>query len=50
MRYCIKCFDNSDNNVVSLVVDESILFETVENFGKVYTVKAYVLSDDSEVK
>ena len=48
MRYCIKCFDSNDVNVITMVVDDSCLFEAVQNFRKDYKVKAYLLSEESE--
>lgn len=50
MRYCVKCFDNNDICCISLVTDSDHLFEVCEDFRKDYKVKAYLLTEESEVK
>ena len=49
LRYCIKCF-SGDSEYISLVVDADSLFEIIEHYTPQYKVKAFLLSDESEVK
>lgn len=47
-NYVVKCFDDSDNCALSLVVTSDDLFKIVDYYKSLYKVKAFVLTE-SEV-